>query len=319
MEGINTEKFGFANGSGGNAKGFLNELATAFFGNYSYVLPSTVLTNKQKQSSNPEIANLKNKRIAFVREPSEDDVLQVGIIKELTGGDEINARMNYSNECKTELKITLICECNKKPKLQGVDGGFARRIIDVPFESRFVEQDEYNLFTKQEIKEQNIFLQEKSLKGKEFKNEFKQALFYILKEYYELYYKNNRQIVLADKIKNRNRTYLQNNDFIYCFITDNYIKSDVDIPINNKNTLKIKDIFNKFKESEYFNNLDKKDKNCFRCNEFKDKLESNIFLRNYVKPNKSDVYCLKNFIIKPTDEDTTGDDSDDDDEHKALD
>jgi phage/plasmid-associated DNA primase len=261
------------------------------------------------------MANLKDKRIVYVREPAEDDVLQVNLIKELTGGEEINARMNFSNECKTELKITLICECNQKPKLQGVSGGgFDRRIIDIPFESKFKEQDDYNTFSNQEIKEQNIFLQNKFFKEKSFKAKYKQALFYILKEYYSIYFKNKRQIILPDKVKNRNKQYLQNNDAIYCFITDNYIKSNDDIPINNKQTIKVKVIYNKFKDSEYFNNLDKKDIQNFRYEYFKEKLELNMFLRNYVKPNKDGVLCLKNFILKPDE----NDEDNEDDAHNEL-
>jgi phage/plasmid-associated DNA primase len=51
LEGLNLEKFVIASGGGGNGKGVLNELACKTLGNYSYILPSTVLLGQQKKVS----------------------------------------------------------------------------------------------------------------------------------------------------------------------------------------------------------------------------------------------------------------------------
>ena len=40
-------------------------------------------------------------------------------MKELTGGKASDARMNYSNDTKCNLKATHILECNERPKLSG--------------------------------------------------------------------------------------------------------------------------------------------------------------------------------------------------------
>ena len=92
LQGETLEKFIVANGSGGNFKGVINELALSTFGNYGYVLPSNVLLNPLKTGSNPEVANLKYKRLVIAREPYSQFKINCSTIKELTGGNDLNAR-----------------------------------------------------------------------------------------------------------------------------------------------------------------------------------------------------------------------------------
>ncbi len=70
----------------------------------------------------------------FYREPdtSQNQKLNVATIKELTGGKEINARLNYSNNTKCNLKATHILEWNERPKLSGkIDDAVVHRLIDI--------------------------------------------------------------------------------------------------------------------------------------------------------------------------------------------
>ena len=64
------------------------------FGDYGYVLPSNILLNTLKTGSNPELANCNFKRFVLVREPDDNHKLNCATIKELTGGNKINARLN---------------------------------------------------------------------------------------------------------------------------------------------------------------------------------------------------------------------------------
>ena len=108
LDGIPLEKFVLANGGGGNGKGLLNELTQFMLGKSAYVLPANVLVGPMKTGNCPEIANMNNKRLVFVREPNPDLKFNCATIKELTGGGEINARLNYSSDCTTNLNRTLI-------------------------------------------------------------------------------------------------------------------------------------------------------------------------------------------------------------------
>ena len=73
----------------------------------------------------------------FYREPDSDKSKLCGAtIKELTGGESINARMNYSNETSVKLVASHILECNAKPKIDGrKDESLSRRLMDIPFVS----------------------------------------------------------------------------------------------------------------------------------------------------------------------------------------
>ena len=67
LDGIPLEKFILANGSGGNGKGVINELVQHMLGNYAYVLPVNILLGPLKTGSNPELANMNNKRFVIAR------------------------------------------------------------------------------------------------------------------------------------------------------------------------------------------------------------------------------------------------------------
>ena len=116
-------------------------------------------------------------------------------IKEITEGTEINARLNHSNDTKTNLRLTFILECNDKPKLNEVNDALSRRILDIPFKNKFVDKQEYEDLTEEEKK--TTFLNNSYYKSSEFKDKDKQALFLILSEHHKEFYNN--------KIKHRER------------------------------------------------------------------------------------------------------------------
>ena len=78
---------------------------------------------------------------------------------------------------------------------------------------------------------------------------------------------------------------------------DNYEKTT-----NNKDTIKLKLIYENFKSSDYFNNLNKLQKRQNNCTNFVEKLQSNLFLKKYSKDNGHSTYILINYKIKEIDE-----------------
>lgn len=294
LVGINKEKFIIANGGGGNGKGVLNELCQKTFGEYAYVLASNILLQPLKLGSNPEVANLNNKRIVFCREPDEQQQIISTTIRELTGGEEINARLNHSNDTKTKLKLILILECNTKPKLSEVLDADKRRIHDVPFESTFLSQNDYNKLN--ETQRTNVFVGNSFYKSNEFKNEFKQVFFNILIKYYKAYNKNNKQLPCSDCIDKRTREYFENSDLLNQWISEAYMECP-------DKRIKLKDVFNNFKSSETYNNLDRKFKAQYNYKNFILKLKSNIFLRQAIFENKDKVYELRGYEKRPEEQD----------------
>ena len=295
LDGFPLEKFILANGSGGNGKGLLNEFVQYMLGNYAYVLPVNILLGPLKIGSNPEIANMNNKRLVIAREPDKDQKFNCSTVKEITGGTELNARLNHSNDTKVNLKLTFLLECNDKPKLNEVNDALSRRILDIPFKNKFVDQQIYNDLDDNEKK--TTFLINSFYKSTEFKDKYKQSLFLILVEHYKEFYNNNRVLPVPDEILQRNREYLQSSDEFLNWFEDNFEKTN-----NNKDLIKLKEIYDKFKRSEYFNNLNKLQKRQNNYKNFINKIENNMFLKKYVFEDTHKCMNIKNYIEKEGDE-----------------
>ena len=115
--GITTQNFIIFNGSGSNGKSMFNDLTLKAMGNYGHIIKSSMLGEKIKQGANTDIANLSYKRYVVSRELDANLKISNAIVKELTGGERISGRKLYENNDKTILHLTLILECNKKPKM----------------------------------------------------------------------------------------------------------------------------------------------------------------------------------------------------------
>jgi P4 family phage/plasmid primase-like protien len=138
---IRDQKFHIWTGTGSNSKSKLVELFEKAFGDYCCKFPVTMLTGKRPASSaaNPELARAKGKRFACLQEPSEDERLNIGYLKELSAGDAVMARPLYRDPFDFRPQFKLLLLCNHLPHVPSDDGGTWRRIRVVEFTSKFVE------------------------------------------------------------------------------------------------------------------------------------------------------------------------------------
>jgi P4 family phage/plasmid primase-like protien len=137
------EKFYIFSGSGGNGKSKLIELLDLTLGDYSKGVSVAMLTRKRADSNaaNPELFVTKGRRVVKFQEAEENSRLNVGLMKELTGGDKITARGLFQDpiEFKPQFKPFFIC--NDKPELPPNDEGTWRRVRLIEFVSRFVDKE----------------------------------------------------------------------------------------------------------------------------------------------------------------------------------
>jgi len=178
--GIPFEKFIMANGSGGNGKGVLNGLLANMLGTDYYAKGNiSSITETMKGGPNAELASFHKKRFIRFAEISQGVRLNLGSVKDITGGEDINARALYSNNTITEMRNTTIFECNKKPSIDGCVGDAEiRRFINVPFRGRFTADPRF--MGLDGYTEGNPFF-----KSKEFQDEYKNVLFnYLLQSNY---------------------------------------------------------------------------------------------------------------------------------------
>ena len=132
-------------GSGGNGKSKYINLVENVFGEYSFTLPISFLTQKRTNSNaaNPEIINSIGKRFGKCQEPNNDpdnpEKINVGIMKEITGCDKLSCRGLYKGQIEFTPMFRLFLACNDLPDIPANDDGTWRRVKVIPFSSKFVE------------------------------------------------------------------------------------------------------------------------------------------------------------------------------------
>ena len=127
-------------GIGSNGKSVLVTLMKLILGDYFGEVPPTLITEKRGKigGCSPELALLKGKRYAVMQEPEKDEVINEGIMKQLTSGkDPVQARALYSGPISFIPQFKMVLTCNKLVGVKANDHGTWRRIRAVPFKSLF--------------------------------------------------------------------------------------------------------------------------------------------------------------------------------------
>jgi P4 family phage/plasmid primase-like protien len=138
------QTFNVYHGSGSNGKSILADLMSVTLGDYKGTVPITLVTEKRGSigGTSSEVAQLKGIRYAVMQEPSKGVKLNEGIMKELTGGDPLQARALYCESETFEPQFKLVVCTNNLFDIQSNDDGTWRRIRKCDFVAKFVDEDE---------------------------------------------------------------------------------------------------------------------------------------------------------------------------------
>lgn len=131
----------FLYGTGRNGKSTFLDTIRAMMGDYAAnAQPETIMVSqKNTGSARSDIARLKGARFVTTVEPNEGMRLDEGLIKQLTGGDPVTARFQYSQEFEFTPEFKIWMATNHKPIIRGTDTGIWRRIHLVPFTAAIPE------------------------------------------------------------------------------------------------------------------------------------------------------------------------------------
>jgi P4 family phage/plasmid primase-like protien len=210
--------FNIYRGSGSNGKSILTELMSLTLGEYKGTVPITLVTEKRNSigGTSSEVIQLKGVRYAVMQEPSSEAVINEGVMKELTGGDPIQARALYCDSEIFEPQFSLVVCTNALFEIKSNDDGTWRRLKLVDFVAKFVsEGEEHTDDTK------HVFPKDKSLKEKlpKWAPIFASML---VKRAFE----TNGEVVDCTEVVDASRKYRQNQDFITGFINEKVVKCD---------------------------------------------------------------------------------------------
>lgn len=129
-------------GKGCNGKTKLVELMQSVLGDYYGTMPVALITQSRVQLGGTcsEIAQLRGVRLAVMQEPSQGDKINDGVLKQYTGGDQINARELYQQAMTYTPQFKISMCTNTLPQIRSTDDGIWRRIRTIYFESKFTEK-----------------------------------------------------------------------------------------------------------------------------------------------------------------------------------
>jgi P4 family phage/plasmid primase-like protien len=209
---ISQERFYIFTGQGSNGKSKLLDLIQKAIGDYYCILPIALLTQKRAASNaaQSELERTKGRRFAVMQEPSENERLNIGLMKELSGQDRILVRTLFKEPYEFKPQFKMILTCNELPEVPSDDGGTWRRIKVCNFSSRFCENPD----TRKNEFHMDFELTDKFEKWKEI------FISMMIERHKHI---NTSSIHEPSEVRIATESYKQNNDVIGQFISEKII------------------------------------------------------------------------------------------------
>ena len=145
-----------------NGKGTFVETLLSLAGTYAQtVMPSTITRKNQNSGGNnstPDLADLKSARIASVGEIEAGMLLDIALVKRMTGGNQIKARFLYENNFSYVPQFKLLIDTNFLPKMTDDSIFKSDRIHLIEFTRHFdLHERDMNLKSKLQNEKSGIF------------------------------------------------------------------------------------------------------------------------------------------------------------------
>jgi len=168
------------------------------------------------------------------------------------------------------------------------------RFMDIPFVAYY--SDDPKEYNNPELN--HVYKKDTNLKTPTFKEDHRCALFHYIIEY-----GNIDEIYQPEIIRQRTKDYLDDSDELSNWFFDKYMKSD-----DMKDIIKVKDVYNLYKEGDVYSNMNKKAKRMMNEKNFKEMIQGHMNFRMYFKKrfvlnNKESRNILIGYKLKPSDDD----------------
>jgi len=225
----------FWSGEGDNGKSITELFFEKMLGEYAVKFPTSLVVGKRTQSSAacPELVRAGNGvRWAILQEPDKKDILNIGILKELSGNDTFFARGLHQSGGEIQPMFKLSVICNDPPSVPYSDKATWNRIRVIPFESTFTNDApatfEEQLLLKRFPKDMN----------------FSEKIPHLLKPFAWVllnHRKKGNTFVEPEKVKLATDSYRKKNDSYQQFIEES-------VANDSTKKLSLSDLYAKFKE-----------------------------------------------------------------------
>lgn len=215
--------------SGANGKGTLSKMILSLFADYGVGLaPRALLKSNRPADADKATTGLNGlvgRRFAISEELPLDGELDSSLVKNLTGGDEINLRKNFKEYVTVENFAKINISGNFTPRLENTrDGGIRRRLLNMPFTQTFGTDENPA---------------DSTLKKKLLLPENLNALFAILVREAVNWYRDG--LIISDLMTQATQKHLNDSDFVADFLSEYYEFGD-------GLSVKAKDVIDELKE-----------------------------------------------------------------------
>ena len=197
-----------------NGKSKFFDVLERCLGGYVRKFGVEMLTAKQRIEPGkpmPEFEPWRGVRVLYCTEPNHDDVLNSGILKDLTGGEAVMYRLLFSNvvqQFRPQFKLHIMC--NDAPTVDGSDSGVKRRIRMVEWISRFVDADQADAT-------QHMYVRDTGLvEGFKSSDAMRLAFVKSLLRVYD----HEWTFAMPEVVRASSQVYLQENDAVHKFVAE---------------------------------------------------------------------------------------------------
>jgi putative DNA primase/helicase len=120
-------------GPGGNGKSVFADTIKGIMGEYAATAAVSTFTAQRGERHSTDIAVLRGVRLVVCNEVEEGEEWAEALVKKLTGGGTVRARLMRKDSFEYEPQYKLMPVVNHIPKLRHVDDAMTRRMLVVPF------------------------------------------------------------------------------------------------------------------------------------------------------------------------------------------
>ena len=225
-------------GEGNNGKSALLPLIKAAFGLYGVKGTASLFTKEvSSDGARNDIQKLQNSRLCYIPEPDTTKPMNIASFKMLTGGDAIEARLQFSKiSVEFVVHSLFLIGCNEMTGVKNADKAVMSRIVKMTAPSRFIKQNEYD--TLQDTT--NIYVGDLKYTTEEWRRENTMTMLNLIIDWANQY--KDIPITLSDRIKDNNKEYCEND--ITDFLDENYEAVDKDVFVE------LKDVFPMYQQQD---------------------------------------------------------------------
>lgn len=147
-------------GHGSNGKSVFSNVVHKIMGGYAITAPPSLLTARRQDDTGPrnDLAALAGARYVSINEMQAGDRLDEQVVKMLAGREPISARFLHQEFFEFTPSFTPWLRTNHKPIITGLDDGIWRRLVLLPFNRKFTDNEKDPALEQKLLDEQDAIL-----------------------------------------------------------------------------------------------------------------------------------------------------------------